>query len=322
MKKLKFLITLIFLLSIFVASAKCALEFNPTLWKDIFSFLGWYGVAVFLFLSGYGLTLKYGFTTQQPFKAGTFVWKHLKRVFLLMIIPYMFFAIRNILRSQYRPVLLQLTLTSNIFAPNSISPGVYWFFGLIAQFYIFFALIRKYSSTRSASTGGGILLLINTLSLIMLFCLPDKVGILNYARHNFIGWILPFSMGILFAEYQSFGKLFNKTWKNAAWLIVCGLLVVISNSNYYTWCISPIFAIIASIGLTKVLSHYKWIDKGCVWFGTLSSFLFAVHPIVRLLCLQFCAEKMIHTLYILGYLLVSIALALVYKAIHKRFLSI
>ena len=129
-------------------------------------------------------------------------------------------------------------------------------------------------------------------------------------------------MGILFAEYQSFGKLFNKTWKNAAWLIVCGLLVVISNSNYYTWCISPIFAIIASIGLTKVLSHYKWIDKSSIWLGTLSSFLFAVHPIVRFLCLQFCAEKMNHTLYILGYLLVSIALALVYKAIHKRFLSI
>jgi peptidoglycan/LPS O-acetylase OafA/YrhL len=138
-----------------ITFAKCALEFNPTLWKDIFSFLGWYGVAIFLFLSGYGLTLKYGFTTQQPFKAGTFVWKHLKRVFLLMILPYTWFAIRHLLRSQSLPVLMQITLTSNIFRPNGISPGVFWFFGLIAQFYIFFALIRKYSSTRSASTGGG-----------------------------------------------------------------------------------------------------------------------------------------------------------------------
>lgn len=30
-----------------------------TLWLDIFSFLGWYGVATFLFLSGYGLVKKY-----------------------------------------------------------------------------------------------------------------------------------------------------------------------------------------------------------------------------------------------------------------------
>lgn len=30
-----------------------------TLWMDVFSFLGWYGVATFLFLSGYGLVKKY-----------------------------------------------------------------------------------------------------------------------------------------------------------------------------------------------------------------------------------------------------------------------
>lgn len=30
-----------------------------TLWMDVFSFLGWYGVPAFLFLSGYGLVKKY-----------------------------------------------------------------------------------------------------------------------------------------------------------------------------------------------------------------------------------------------------------------------
>ena len=133
--------------------AKHALEFNPDFIKDIFSFLGWYGVAVFLFLSGYGLTQKYGFTSEQPFKAGSFVLKHLKRVFLLMLIPYTLFAIRHLLRGQYLQIFLQLTLTSNIFNPNGISPGVFWFFGLIAQFYIFFAIIRKSNSIYGI--GGG-----------------------------------------------------------------------------------------------------------------------------------------------------------------------
>ena len=302
-----------------VTFARCALEFNHTIWKDTFSFLGWYGVAIFLFLSGYGLTRKYGFTQEKPFKAGAFVWRHMKRVFLLMIIPYMFFAIRNILRSQYRPVLLQLTLTSNIFAPNSISPGVYWFFGLIAQFYILFAIIRMIRNVRHRSIA---LLAISILSMILMSCIPGSSALMSYIRHNCIGWLLPFAMGVWFAGLQSLDKLFDSLWKNLAWIIVGGSLVIISNANYYAWLISPAFAIMASIGLTKALTRCYWIDKSCIWLGTLSSFLFAVHPIVRSQCLQYCAEKMIHTLYILGYLLVSIALALVYKAIHKRFLSI
>ena len=133
---------------------------------------------------------------------------------------------------------------------------------------------------------------------------------------------MPFAMGVWFAGLQSLDKLFDSLWKNVVWVIAGGSLVIISNANYYAWLISPAFAIMASIGLAKALTRCNWIDKSCIWLGALSSFLFAVHPIVRFLCLQYCAEKMTHTLYILGYLLGSIALALVYKAIHKRFLSI
>lgn len=299
--------------------AKHALEFTPYFYKDIFSFLGWYGVAVFLFLSGYGLTQKYGFTTEQPFKAGSFVWKHLKRVFLLMLIPYTLFAIRHLLRGQYLQIFLQLTLTSNIFNPNGISPGVFWFFGLIAQFYIFFAIIRKSNSIYGI--GGGILLIINILSLIIIVYPRWSYELMNYVRHNFIGWLLPFSAGIWFAECKSMNSLFDSYWKNGLWVIVCGALVTISNYNFYAWCISPIFAIMASIGLTKVLARYRWINESCIWLGTLSSFLFAVHPTVRLLCMRYFANEMTHTIYILGYLLASIAVAIAYRAIHKRFLS-
>ena len=301
-----------------VTFAKYALEFNPSLWKDIFSFLGWYGVVVFLFLSGYGLTKKYGYTQEKPFNVGTFVWKHLKRVLLLMIIPYTLFVIIKFKELGTYRILLQLTLTSNIFGPNGINPGVYWFFGLIAQFYILFAIIRYIKDVRYRSI---ILLSISALSIIFMFCIPGDSALINYIRHNCIGWLLPFSMGVWFAEQQSLDKLFNSLWKNVAWVISCGLLVVISNANYYTWCISPIFAIMASIALTKILSRCCWIDKGCIWFGALSSFLFAVHPIVRCICLKYITENMTRTLYILGYLLASVALALLYRAIHKRFLS-
>lgn len=298
--------------------AKYALEFNSSFWKDIFSFLGWYGVVVFIFLSGYGLTLKYGFTTEQPFKADTFVWKHIKRVFLLMILPYTLFAIIQIRQASYLQLFLQLTLLSNIFNPEGIFPGVFWFFGLIAQLYILFALIRNSNKVHHRGT---ILLSINALSLILTFCIPGDSASTNYIRHNFIGWILPFSMGIWFAQHNSLQRLFDSYRKNAMWCIVCGAFVVISNFNYYLWCISPIFAIMAFIGLTKVLTGCYWIDRGFIWLGALSSFLFAVHPTIRSLCLIYFSEEMTQPLYILGYVLISIATALVYRVIHKRYLS-
>ena len=292
---------------------------NFTLYQDIFSFLGWYGVTVFLFLSGYGLTLKYGFSTVQPFMARTFIWRHLKRVFLLMILPYALFAIMDIRNSQYLQVFLQFTLLSNIFKPDNIYPGVFWFFGLIAQLYILFAFIRNLKKRHYRSIT---LLSICAFSMIFMFCIPGDSETMNYIRHNFIGWLLPFSMGIWFAEQQSLNKFFDSYWKNAIWFVGGGSIVVISNFNYYTWCISPAFAIFASIGLTKVLTRHSCIDMGCVWLGALSSFLFAVHPIVRFLCTRYIGyEEMTRSLYLGGYLLASIALALAYRAIHKRFLS-
>ena len=298
--------------------AKVASEFPVTLWQDIFSFLGWYGVAVFLFLSGYGLTLKYGFNTEQPFKADTFIWKHLKRLFLLMILPYTLFAIIKLQASQYLNVFLQLTFLSNIFKPKRIFPGIFWFFGLIAQLYVLFAIIRNSNNKNSRNK---VLLSICVLSTILMFFLPGDSKIMNHIRHNFIGWLLPFSMGVWFAEHKSLKKLFDSCWKNVAWVTICGLLVVISNFNYYTWFISPAFAIMASIGLSKILARCNIIDKCCIWLGTLSSFLFAVHPTIRFLCLKYFKSEMTHTPYILGYLLASILLALIYRAIYKRFLS-
>ncbi len=298
--------------------AKVASGFSPTLWQDIFSFLGWYGVTVFLFLSGYGLTLKYGFSTDQPFKAKTFVWKHLKRVFLLMILPYILFAIKDLQDAHYLQVFLQLTLLSNIFNPNDIYPGIFWFFGLIAQLYLLFAIIRNLRNKDSRSI---VLVSISALSIILMFFIPGDSETMNHIRHNFIGWLLPFSMGVWFAGQQTLNKLFDSYWKNTIWVIVCGSLVVISNFNYYMWCISPVFAIMASIGLTKILTRYNKIDKGCIWLGALSSFLFAVHPTARILYIEYFGKGTPHTLNIWGYVLVSIALALIYRAIHKRFFS-
>lgn len=293
--------------------------FSVDFWQDICSFLGWYGVVVFLFLSGYGLTRKYGLTSDQAYSTKHFVWRHIKSVFLLMILPYIPFALMQIYYNDaWLQVFLQTTLLANILSPNHIDPGVYWFFGLIIQFYLFYALLLH---PRTNRFGGGILLIINLISIVWLFVLNDNASLLSYLRHNFIGWMLPFSMGIWFARQEIWHRLFDASWKNILWVIGGGIIVTLSNLNYYTWILSSAFAVMAAIGVTKIVAYSQLLDKCCVWVGVLSAFLFAIHPAIRFLCLKICWSEMTRLPYILGYVFVTFAVALLYRKIHNKLFS-
>lgn len=290
-------------------------EFNGSLWQDICSFLGWYGVAVFLFLSGYGLARKYGFTQSPNFSPRHFVWRHIKSVFLLMILPYIPFAMMQVYYNDaWLQVFLQTTLLANIFSPHHIDPGVYWFFGLIIQFYLIYALLNQPKIARHR--GGVILIIINILAIIWLFLLKNNTSMLSYLRHNFIGWLLPFSMGIWFAQKNVWHRAFNAHWKNALWIIIGGGLVTLSNLNYHAWIISPLFAIMAAIGLTKIITLNRALNNCLIWTGALSAFLFAIHPAIRFLCLKVCWDEMTRLPYILGYLFISFVVAFFYRKIH------
>lgn len=292
------------------------LENHPDLWMDLFSFLGWYGVAVFLFLSGYGLTRKYGFSFDQPLKSGAFVWKHIKSVFLLMILPYLPFAMMQIYyQFDWLQVLLQTTLLANVFSPNLIFPGVFWFFGLIIQFYLLFVGLVWCNRVK---LGGKVLLVLNISALLWMCLLESNSGTLNWVRHNFIGWLLPFSMGIWVAQRPMIGKMFDALWKNLFWVVVGGAIVTLSNYNYYSWVFSSAFAVVAAVGLTKLLSRVSLLDRWCVWMGTISAFLFAVHPSIRFLCSKICWNEMTRFPYVMSYLLVSILVAIIYREVHKR----
>ena len=290
--------------------------------QDIFSFLGWYGVAVFLFLSGYGLTLKYDIQSPPPsqpqFLLREFIWKHYKSVFLLMFLPYIPFVILQIYHKTYLQVILQMSLVANIFSPDHINPGVFWFFGLIIQFYVVYALLRCCKNEKVYHL---VLFLLNILSLCILFIAKDNSSALNWLRHNFIGWMLPFSVGILFAKCQCLCKLFDSAWKNVGWLIGGGILINLANYNYYAWILSSVIAIFCSIGLTKLLQMCKIVDNGCVWIGALSAFIFPIHPIIRFLCMKLCPSRMVEFSFLVGYVIVSIVVAFIYREIHKRLFS-
>ena len=287
---------------------------------DIMSFLGWYGVAVFIFLSGYGLVRKYECGNQRDLPLWGFTKDRWLKLVKLMVVPMVVFAIIwSCFKGQIFPVeklTQQLALIGNVAFPTSIQPGVYWFFGLIFQLYIIY---RLYIYRRSRH----FILNLNTIVLAIhiamwLFCDEATIAAM---RHNCIGWILPFSVGAMFARHD-FSALFARRWVLWLSVILSGVVLTLSNYNPALWYFSPIVAIIASISLAKL-----WC--GGVWLGALSSFLFAMHPIVRYIALQDSVKSLFgisgdapYSVKIIpllaSYIALSILAAMLYKRLHSR----
>lgn len=289
---------------------------KDSLWMDTFSFMGWYGVVTFLFLSGYGLVQKYERSlTEFSVTFWSFMKQHISKLFKLMIIPYLFYIfIEYIVFNQevtIASVLKQLTFVSNLW-PTEIAPGVYWFFGLMLQLYVCYYLFFYKKSNIN-------ILILNVLSLVILFsCLyVDKNWkIIYFIRHQFIGWILPFTLGILFARCNfKFDITFKRYWKNLVVFILGVVLLILSNANSYVWVFSPIIAIVVAIYLNELIKRFKYTNKVFIYLGGISASIFVIHPVVRHLYWHFANAHEVTQISI--YLIVSIVLSVVYSWMHN-----
>ena len=297
-------------------------ELHSTLWMDIFSFLGWYGVAIFLFVSGYGLVRKYE-DSQLDIDFKDFTLTHAKKLFTLMALPYLIYLILVFCFEQtinYMAAISQITMLSNLWPPF-INPGVYWFFGLMLQLYICFYIFFYKRKNRN-------LIYFNILSLaIMIFFIvfadnsflakvvSNESHYLNYIRHNFIGWILPFSFGILCARLKFRNVEYLALWKNVFILVLCVVLLLLMNFNIYTWLLSPIIAIYIALLLNNILKKFKVINNAFVSLGKISAYLFAVHPLVRYVYVHTINSS--DFVLIAMYFIISIIVAVGYKRIYN-----
>lgn len=298
-----------------------SLTVNPA-WAlaDVMSFFGWYGVAVFVFLSGYGLVRKYESRVDGHLSVWPFIKDRWLKVFKLMLVPMLLFAVVwSLCNGKIFPIdklLQQLALIGNIAFPTSVQPGVYWFFGLIFELYVLYRLCI-YRRTIGWIVG----LNIFALALFVGLWLYGDAMLLASVRHNLFGWILPFTLGALFARYD-FARMFCNGWVNAIVVIASGILLLAMNYNAYLWYFSPVVAIIASIALAKL-----W--RGGVWLGALSSFLFVIHPIVRYIAIRpevkalfGIGEGSPYTIKLIpllaSYVALSILAAYLYRLVHTR----
>lgn len=251
------------------------------LWQ-IFSFFGHYGVPVFVFLSGYGLVLKYEHGSGNGTGFGQFVKHNFMKLFPMMLLGFATF----VMVEQWTPMhhrwpweetLGMLTMTGNIWfsdVDKMIWPGPYWFFGLIMQLYILY-----YVAIRGRRNW--VLAVLVALSwLVQLACLDDPEGdTLNYVRYNFAGNVLPLAMGVWLAREQSKWKVESEKWQMALLLLLSLCAVVFGSMNFHAWLWVPAAVVTGSVAFVKLLPQAAL--RPLDWMGALSAAIFVAHPTTR-----------------------------------------
>ena len=293
---------------------ECIVSPSADLPLQLFSFFGHYGVPVFLFLSGYGLVLKYEEGGNMPGIA-PFLRKHFMKLFPMMVLGFTVFAMvdwTTPMRHHWTwgDIIAQLTMTINLFpTPDKIIwPGPYWFFGLMMQLYLLYR-IAIYNRSNTV-----LIAIIALCWLVQALCCGEPEGeVLNRIRYNSIGGVLPFGMGILLARAKS---LPLPTTRHYMTLFIVALSATILLSlSFHTWLWVPAFIVVLNVSFVKLLPAIglKLFD----WLGVLSAAIFVCHPITRKIFIPISRSGDIMDGLVL-YIVTTLMLAILFKMAIER----
>ena len=280
---------------------------------QLFSFFGHYGVVLFIFLSAYGLEKKYGRSTQEV-RPGPFIWTHYLKLLSMCIVGYIAYLLLNTLYVDYPStaifgIVSQLSMLNNLnLCPfDTYAPTPYWYFGLMFELYIVYRLLLFRRSW------GAIVGAILICSIPQGFLTPDGATI-EWLRNNFVGNILPFGLGLLYARYEEKIQLRKMTYTFV--VLTSIILIFVTSLSFIPWLFTPIF--VCTLGIACIQLLPKSMNKPLAWVGGISAAIFVSHPIVRQLSLSL-ANK----LHISPYLSVLIFLgsALLIGAIFQPILN-
>lgn len=285
----------------------------------VVSFFGHYGVPIFLFLSAFGLERKYGGKAFGHDCVGTggasgkivningealassantaggkfadafaFMKHHSLKLFRMMIVGFVFFTIIDAMTPgawhyTVKQIVGQLLMINNLYPEpdHNIWPGPFWFFGLMLQFYVVYRLFLY--RRHWAWTAG----LVVVCTVVQLFLEPDGEA-LNRWRYNFMGGMLPFGLGLLFARYGEKVMLVRMGFGSqlTCWLVT-SLFVISASKSFLTWVLVPALVCYAAVYFIKTVrllpmprlssAIYGMLE----WMGTISAALFIVHPAIR-----------------------------------------
>lgn len=278
----------------------------------LLSFFGHYGVPLFLFLSGYGLVMKYE-RQASPVAAGPFIGTHFLKLFRMMVIGFALFVVVDALTApswQYTltQVVAQLALVNNLLPEphHNIWPGPYWYFGLMLQLYVVYRLLLY---RRSCWTLIG---LVGVAWLVQALLPLAERDTLNWLRYNFVGSLLPFCLGVLAARR---GVPWQGRAADGVALAVALAAIVMGSGNYQAWLWVPAAVVVAGISVVRLIPQRAL--QPLVWTGGISAALFVVHPAVRKV---FLPSQHTHEAYVALalYLIVALVAAWLIKPVMKK----
>ena len=247
----------------------------------IFSYLGHFGVQVFILLSGYGLALS---MLKHEKDWTTFMVDRLKKLYPLLLTGIIVLLLYKIVgqkmlfgHAEWIEVKYKLLFVSNIIPNSGLSlNGPWWFFGLIFELYLLFPLLYKLIKRFDWKAFAAICVF--SYCLIFLFRNVFNLYQGEILMMNAPGHLPEFCFGILLA--------FHKGVKiHPAWLLLA--IAVFCLGNFYAAFYPFTFLAVSVIALfiyqgMKSLPHRKGcLVKTAVYFGELSMVMFAVHGFFR-----------------------------------------
>lgn len=296
-----------------------------------FSFVGWCGVPVFVFFSGYGLSRKYigkeNVNTFQFLKHS-----YLKLLYLILPAALFFIPYYAIFGSWTRVLecLFSLTfLTTLVPGLSSIAPP-FWYFSLTFQLYIVFYFLFYIKNRRLLILFGIIFLFLYYFMSPQLF---PNATLLRYIRLSFVGWMPVFIFGMIIGQNTvSIKNLIApespRCRKNAMLLmsiivmIISGLAILLMNLNYYLWVLMPFVAICFFYCSAIFIERIPVVNTVSLWLGENSSYIFVSHAIalffVQILLHHSIMESVSLFVMAVLYIVLFIIIALLYKLIHLR----
>lgn len=289
---------------------------------DIMSFFGWYGVPVFMFLSGYGLVMKYE-RGRTSLKTGQFLLHNYLKLFFLMLpgivalilvtlsiaIPNGHLGVRYIV-----DYICQSSMLPDVVYPWwKPKPGVFWYFGVTMEFYVVYALLiyRKPKWWLWACV---------VLSVALQLITPPESETMTWIRHNVTGWAIVFVMGVLY------GRTARIRRSVAVILVILSAVFILpSMMNWITWQFSVPACVVVAIVMAKWSMRISGWRNFWIWIGRLSPMLFVAHPVAREIIFKTIDLKGPALFPLSVYLCITFLLALVFRyfttACYRRWLK-
>lgn len=288
---------------------------GAVLWAfDLMSFFGWYGVPVFMFLTGYGLVMKYE-RDGAPFALGGFLQRNFLKLFFLMlpaVAALVLFTVGKCLPQGYLGLhtiglyVSQLTMLSDLFYPLWLPlPGVYWYFGLTMEFYIVYALLIR---RRPAWWMWALV----AASIVAQLLADGGSATMGWLRHNATGWMSVLAFGVVYGRARHIARP-----AAVAVLTASVLLFVPSTLDPRAWQFSILACVAVAIAAARLSMLVPYWREAWIWLGRFSPMVFVAHPVAREAVAYVFPIQSPGLLPLVLYLIVTVALALVFRPITR-----